>query len=551
MYVADFETIPSDPTRVWLWVILDEQEQAEHGNDISSFFTRLERFKKSETIYFHNLKFDGSFIIVWAVKRGFKIVDSLTGAGNEIEICISDMGQFYYIYYSFKRGKKTVTIRILDSLKIINASVSRIAHDYNVGTVKGECDYNLNRPEGYTPTNEEIDYCYTDCVIIMRALLKLRSQNYQFGKRMTAGSVAFNTYRDSFRNKFAFNDWFPKLSNEVDSFLRTAYRGGYSFLNPTYKGTQQPSYVYDINSMYPFMMTHYPLPYGEPIFFSGEPNPTEETPLFIVQISLDFTLKPGHFACIQLKHNLGFNAVEYLETSNCETPLLTVTNVDLEQIFFNYDVENLTYYNGYYFRAKKGMFDDYINFYITLKQNSQGAERALAKLMLNSLYGKFGTNPHRRSKQVTIMDDKITFNYSDVEETDSVYVPVAIFVTSYGRRYIQQAAYTAGSTFIYCDTDSLHCTTEQSNIWIDSKELGAYKMEGSFINSKFLRAKCYVEVDSDGNEHYTVAGASKDVKRNMTLDSFKIGSIFEGKLLQKQVRGGAILQETTFQIKIM
>jgi hypothetical protein len=76
-------------------------------------------------------------------------------------------------------------------------------------------------------------------------------------------------------------------------------------------------------------------------------------------------------------------------------------------------------------------------------------------------------------------------------------------------------------------------------------------MEGSFINSKFLRAKCYVEVDSDGNEHYTVAGASKDVKRNMTLDSFEIGSIFEGKLLQKQVRGGAILQETTFQIKIM
>ncbi len=56
----------------------------------------------------------------------------------------------------------------------------------------------------------------------------------------------------------------------------------------------------------------------------------------------------------------------------------------------HYDINNLTYNCGFKFRAVKGMFNKYIDFWINEKINGQKegsvARRTIAKLMLNSLY---------------------------------------------------------------------------------------------------------------------------------------------------------------------
>lgn len=60
-YYCDFETTKKeDKTRVWLACKLDDDNNYEIYNNIKDF---LYSFRKSSTLYFHNLKFDGSFIL--------------------------------------------------------------------------------------------------------------------------------------------------------------------------------------------------------------------------------------------------------------------------------------------------------------------------------------------------------------------------------------------------------------------------------------------------------------------------------------------------------
>src|SRR5699024_5202420 len=73
MYSADFETT-TDPKdcRVWAWGIshLDTPADVTMGNDITSFIDHLSTLE-SDTIYFHNLKFDGTFIVDYLLKNGY------------------------------------------------------------------------------------------------------------------------------------------------------------------------------------------------------------------------------------------------------------------------------------------------------------------------------------------------------------------------------------------------------------------------------------------------------------------------------------------------
>jgi hypothetical protein len=150
---------------------------------------------------------------------------------------------------------------------------------------------------------------------------------------------------------------------------------------------------------------------------------------------------------------------------------LTLTNVDLELFLEHYDVKNLTYNCGFKFRQVKGMFKKYIDFWINEKITGQKegsvARRTIAKLMLNSLYGKFGTNGLFRSKRPDIKADKsVGYKLNKSEIKDTIYCPVASFITSYARADIIRNSqsvrdYTLATYgedyYIYSDTDSIKC----------------------------------------------------------------------------------------------
>lgn len=78
-YSCDFETT-TDPNdcRVWAWVAIDIDNQHErfYGNSITSFFEWVFGLKNS-VAYFHNLKFDGEFILHYLLSMGLRSTKKL------------------------------------------------------------------------------------------------------------------------------------------------------------------------------------------------------------------------------------------------------------------------------------------------------------------------------------------------------------------------------------------------------------------------------------------------------------------------------------------
>lgn len=73
-YIADFETTTQvDDCRVWAWCIcsVDNPDFCKFGNDIASFMNWCER-SATCNIYFHNLAFDGAFIMDYLERNGWK-----------------------------------------------------------------------------------------------------------------------------------------------------------------------------------------------------------------------------------------------------------------------------------------------------------------------------------------------------------------------------------------------------------------------------------------------------------------------------------------------
>lgn len=600
VYMCDFETTTKEEDcRVWAACAVDINDGtvAHLSNNLESFMEWLQQ-GKSKVCYFHNLRFDGEFILPWLFNNGFKHVDNVDKNGEpirklntgEFQTLVSDMGQFFKITIMFERKKKKIVrAEIYDSLKKLPFKVAKIAKDFGLEKGKGEIDYTLDRAVGYQITPEEEDYIVTDCKIVQQAL------SYQLNegmKKMTIAADSLNSYKEIVGRSFEY--WFPTLPKIVDDDIRKAYKGGYTYCDPR-KQNQivHEGIVLDVNSLYPDCMFNCLLPYGYPVYFEGEPTPDEMYPLFIVRIRCAFRLKPDHIPIVQIKRGI-FQESEYLESSTVTIDGhdelievdLTLTSVDLELFFNHYDVENLEYISGFKFKGQTGMFKEYIDHWMHIKETSpsNSAQRAIAKLHLNSLYGKFASSTERLPKVPVMCPDGIVRYYCynepardekgnilfypdgrikfktdqeghivprEPELVDPVYTPVGAFITAWARHKTITAAQKCYDRFLYCDTDSLHLLGHDvpEGLEVHDTKLGAWKIEGRFTQAKFLRAKTYMET-IDGKNHVTCAGMPDNVKEAVNYRNFVPGARFPGKLLPKRVKGGVILEAVDFTIHL-
>ena len=389
--MADFETT-TDPAdcRVWAGCAVDIEalEVVHIGNDLDSFMEYLSN--KNTVCYFHNLKFDGEFILHWLFTHGYKYEDSRND--KTFQCLITADGLFYSIEVVFRRidPKKYQKVVFYDSLKKLPFKVAVIAKAFELQQSKGSIDYRASRPVGYEMTEEEKEYIITDCQIVAEALKIQFSQGL---KKMTNASDALSGYK-SIIGKERFERRFPMLPIELDADIRRAYKGGFVYLNPKYQNARGlHGKQYDVNSLYPWVMYTKLLPYGYPRFFEGPPEPDEKYPLFIVHMKCTFELKPGHLPTLQLKNNRRFVETEYLTTSRVkqgkywenEPVEMWLTNVDYQLLLDHYDIDNEEYINGFKFKGVIGLFKDYIDHWMHIKETTTGALRQLAKLMLNSL----------------------------------------------------------------------------------------------------------------------------------------------------------------------
>ena len=182
-YTADFETCTwlSDETYVWAYAICEigREDNIIIGNSLDEFMKFCEKSDNS-TFYFHNLKFDGSFILNWCLENGFTCVKDKRESKTKTFSClISDTGLFYQItIWFYKNGKYCRKAIFYDSLKIIPMSVKAISKAFNLEETKLVIDYNKPRSkENYVLTEEEKEYIKNDVVIVAKALKTLFSEN--------------------------------------------------------------------------------------------------------------------------------------------------------------------------------------------------------------------------------------------------------------------------------------------------------------------------------------------------------------------------------------
>lgn len=544
-FAADFETT-TDPNdcRVWWWGLAPNEHNAPvtWGTDIVEFMQELDSLGDS-IVSFHNLKFDGTFILDWLFRQGFTHTTGTLGY-KQFSSLISDMGnRFYSIKIMWESGVKT---ELRDSMKKLPFSVAYIASAFKLPVTKGEIDYHAPRPVGYSPTPQEIEYGVNDVKIIASAM---KTQLDNGMEKLTVGSDSLAEYKSIIGAK-SFDKMFPVLSLDIDADIRSAYRGGFTYVSPRFKGKMLGcGKVYDVNSLYPSVMYDRLLPYGIPEWEDGLPTVSDRFPLFIVSITFTAKIKKKMIPLIQVKSSSFFLDTEYQEEIK-DPVTLSFTSVDLEMIQKHYDLDIISYNGGWKFRGMKGAFCRYIDKWMQVKMTETGALRELAKLMLNSLYGKFATNPSVTSKIPVLENNVVRFKRGEEETRDPVYTAMGAFITAYARAVTIGAAQDNFDTFAYADTDSLHLvTTTPPPLNIDPHALGAWKHEYDFTEAKFMRAKSYMERKADGALATHIAGLPRNVTQNMGFDDMRIGTRLTGKLMPRNVPGGVVLEEREFTFK--
>lgn len=554
-FVADFETTGENvyekekETRVWLYAISNsEGEIVDNGYSIQSFINFIKNKCVNSTIYFHNLKFDGSFILNYLIKNGFKYIDKITKKDNKAySALIDNMGAFYQITINFSSKKQVI---IYDTLKLIPLKVSAIAKAFNLKESKGKIDY-LN----YTIDSKTLEYVNNDVIIVAKALKYFKDNNFN---KMTIGSNAFNLCSQEMTY---FDYLFPIIDNDLLDKFRKAYRGGRSQVNPLHQGKILNKVKrYDINSMYPYCHAFLDLPYGQPI----KCNTIGKYKFEIYIVDISFKLKENHLPTLLKNNKMYAYDKYYIDTEGIEE--IVLSNLDYELLKRHYNISFLKFKEIYGFRTSNILFRDFIMKYYELKSNSSGPMKLIYKLVINNLYGKFGSKHKGKHKIPYIENSILKFASSEEEEMKKYYLPVAIAITSHAHMLIDNAIMATGyDKFVYCDTDSVHTLGDLPIEMVDNKEIGKFKLEGIEEVSKYVRTKCYVY--KENNEiNITCCGLPSNTKdfliRKHGDDIFNVFdfglkvdinypdiTISDLKLMPNQVKGGILLLPTQFEIR--
>ena len=678
--VADFETCMTEDhkdVRVWAWGLADIfTEEYEQGTDLDKFMDRILGDKLIYDIGYHNLKFDGNYILPWIYKHGFRYIHNRVfmntwKEGGDLTGCfthsISESGQFYNIIIVKPRKASNNTpsfIYLWDTMKLFPESLEKVGAQYNTThfKIKEDTDfYEEIRPVGHELTERESMYLKEDCLVLAEAL---RGQVEKYGKLYrTRASKAFSFFKEccllwddktnvyeeryigtkefkipyiagyedlygmryrtlptALKRELIKKKLVPEFEYHIPDFqtwdhIKESYHGGISFVNPLYqeKSIKAPITVIDVNSMYPYVMNTFNIPYGR--FEKREGEPTEDRGTWIACARVSFKLKdPWRLPCIQIKRKYGREwlscSTDYRkegELNPYNDDVIWFTKVDYETFQESYDFTVHNWIEYYYFPtigATDGM--RFVQKYYNAKQEADQRAEAIrkryegdieayeadpeykkamldrqeAKIIMNSAYGKHGTkyimlsqdSRYTEGQPLEFPIDRQVFNI-EPEDPSHYYIPYASFVTSYARQMLVKTWNKFKGKALYCDTDSIHYLGGMDEIpedlkpEIDYKRTGAlglwsFESKESFIAGRYIRAKTYIEVSPDGKDHVTCAGATPAVKKLMTWDSFRVGfnawkiCIENGldprqysKLTPKRYPSGVNLEPVNFEIK--
>ena len=178
----------------------------------------------------------------------------------------------------------------------------------------------------------------------------------------------------------------------------------------------------------------------------------------------------------------------------------------------------------------------------------------ICKLLLNSLYGRFGMEDLFINNKIISKKDYLEFenkykdgikdlidlgenylvqfktlqgelktNLDNGRETHNVNISIAAAVTAYARIHMSQFKNRPKlPRLYYSDTDSLYFDGPLPSEFVDPTRLGALKLEGIYDEAVFLAPKVYALRNQD-EEIIKIKGLNREsiLKNNITLESLE------------------------------
>jgi hypothetical protein len=186
----------------------------------------------------------------------------------------------------------------------------------------------------------------------------------------------------------------------------------------------------------------------------------------------------------------------------------------------------------------------------------------IAKILLNSLYGRFGMNDNFLEIDIIHKDfyadfENIFFDnivesqdlgdyklvqykiVDELENDDAIHntsIAIAAAITAYSRIHMSQFKNDPKINLYYTDTDSIYTDSNIDDSFLSETVLGKLKLENTCNKAIFLAPKVYCLETDDGKVIYKVKGLKHEVE--LTMNDFE-------QLLYKQ----SFLRKT--QLKFM
>lgn len=612
-YCADFETNTTEESilehPVWLWAFAPvgakDEKHVQTGNDISTFLQRVFytcAITGDITVFFHNLKFDGNFIIPQLLIDGYEYVTKMPKKAS------SQQAHTFNVLRSANGAMYTITVCIMpghlvvfrDSLKIIVGSIKSMPKLFGFeGDMEklpfAEDDYTRIRPYDYEPDAYEVKYCMHDVLVLCRALQELHKANFNF-ECLTTGAYAWESVCENLiegnsgeqlNGKKPTRSTFKTRMFSMDEsewlFAREAYYGGITVCNPKYQGKllEETGRTDDVNSMYPTVMRYYPLPYGKGTYITGCPIGVElrgknggklrkrnDGTLWIARLTCHMGLKPNQVPIFTPKCSDPENPFVRLWTQGervvntrerSDYPIeIVITSVDWENLNHHYKFTDVTWVEAYLYPSRNDLFAHHVDKYTAMKVESKKkglkGQTYVAKLCLNSAYGKLGQRSYL-DELTPYVDSTGKLQWENhIDLKGSIYkkgrpMHMAAFITSWARHILCEHIRAVGyDRFCYADTDSVHYlgTEAPEGTEIDPTKLGAWDNESIWTRAKFVRPKAYYEVFEDGTHNIKLAGCPNNLLSDVTIDEFDIGLTVHGKKRPVIVPRGVMLETSDY-----
>lgn len=529
----DMTSLPSSSIQTFF---TEEEEHLSHipkfsdrsEHMLNSFCSSLEELVGSDssgcrTIYFHNLsRFDGLFILrFYAVLRKVYRIKCLIRNHLLYEIKIY-------------RGTRLL-FRFRDSFTLLPSSLDSLSQTLcpELGS-KGSLPHSdLVVEDLRNKRGEILDYLRRDILLLGGVLRKTQDifwTQYQIDIEdiMTISSLALRLFRVHFFDKERFRICYPNLNQ--DTFIRRGYYGGHV---DVYMPYGEDLYHYDVNSLYPYIMKEAPMPSGEPVWHSNlEERDLEDLYGFVeAYIVCPNTMERPFLPYKDKGGTLLFPTGRFLGVYFTEELKYAKT--------LGYRVVPL---RGYLFEKSPSPFSEIISDLYQKRLEAKERENApmalIYKLIMNSLYGRFGVNPESTGtalcnrkeyeqwlrKESFLSADQVSEDFFLIHYKTQAYsldheewkapkisaVHLSAAITAYSRIYMYP--YISRADCYYTDTDSIVVGNPLPEEMVSSTKLGLFKLEHKIWRGIFLAPKSYcLMVEGEEGKIIRYKGPAKDL----------------------------------------